>query len=303
MNEEDRFVAVAALDRRTLRQLLELWWGLSASSLQASFEESLPEMISILAASQATAASVGAEYLNSSTPGAAVQVRPESFAGVASDGRPLAGLLSQVLVQVFIASQAKPLALAMETGADALDRIVTTQIQDAARGAEQVVIGANTAVKGYRRIVEPGACGRCIILAGRFYRWNDGFDRHPRCRCEHSAVTGESDDSQDPKALFDGMTREDQDRAFTVAGAKAIRLGADPSRVVNARRGMSTATSETGKQMLSRDVMSKLQFTTQELTGKGKFKNRIRLMPESILEQATTKAEARRLLRKYLYII
>src|SRR5690606_25790677 len=84
---------------------------------------------------------------------------------------------------------------------------------------------------------------RCVILAGRFYRKNTGFQRHPGCDCRHipasESVAG--DLAVDPRAYFDSLTEAEQDKAFTKAGAEAIRAGADIGQVVNARRGMYTA--------------------------------------------------------------
>src|SRR5690625_5568244 len=95
-------------------------------------------------------------------------------------------------------------------------------------------------------MVNPGACDRCAILAGRFYRWNDGFLRHPDCMCEHVATTASSEQEafdrgliEDPYEYFESLSEEEQDRRFGKAGAQAIRDGADMSQVVNARRGMT----------------------------------------------------------------
>lgn len=84
------------------------------------------------------------------------------------------------------------------------------------------------------------------------------------------------------------MTREEQAKAFTVAGAEAIRSGADPARVVNARRGMY----EAGGRLLTREA------TTRRGIGRP-----IRLMPEQIYRDARDRSETLRLLRLHGYII
>lgn len=228
-------------------------------------------------------------------------VSPSSLAGVASDGRDLASLL------------------ALADTAARFDLIVETQLADVGRHATAAAMGARPQVTGYVRMVEPGACSRCIILAGRWYRWSAGFDRHPRCRCTHipSNEDAPGDLRTDPNAMFEAMSQVDQDRAFGVAGAEAIRQGADMNQVVNARRGMNRA------QMVGREV-----FTTGEgVTRRGeaytamrgrdatdvgpdvrdsgaRYKRtaRARLMPETILEIATDREDAVRLLRLYGYI-
>lgn len=99
---------------------------------------------------------------------------------------------------------------------------------------------------GWIRVLDPPSCGRCAVLAGRFYKWSDGFLRHPNCDCKHMPVTqpvakGIVVDSQ---AYFDSLSEADQDRLFGRGEAEAIRNGADIAQVVNAtarRNGMYTA--------------------------------------------------------------
>ena len=87
----------------------------------------------------------------------------------------------------------------------------------------------------------------------------------------------------DPKAYFASLSPAEQDRLFTLAGAEAIRSGADIGQVVNARRGLYTAGGR--------------QFTR---TNAGK---RPRLMPEGILREAAgNRDEAVRLLKLHRYL-
>ena len=228
-------------------------------------------------------------------------VSPSSLAGVASDGRDLASLL------------------ALADTAARFDLIVETQLADVGRHATAAAMGARPQVTGYVRMVEPGACSRCIILAGRWYRWSDGFARHPRCRCTHipSNEDAPGDLRTDPNAMFEAMSQADQDRAFGVAGAEAIRQGADMNQVVNARRGMAPA------QLAGRDVLTTSEGVTRrgeayaamkgrgvvdagaDVRGAGDRYRRVaraRLMPETILEIASDREAAARLLSLYGYI-
>lgn len=86
----------------------------------------------------------------------------------------------------------------------------------------------------------------------------------------------------DPRSAFDAMSTAEQDKAFTKAGAEAIRQGADPAQVVNARRGMYTADGH---------------LFTSEAAG-----SRPRLMPEQILRDAEDRDDAIRLLRLHNYL-
>jgi hypothetical protein len=125
-----------------------------------------------------------------------------------------------------------------------------------------------------------------VILAGRFYRWNAGFNRHPRCDCTGQPVVSAAaanDKLTRPRTYFDSLDPAEQDRAFTKAGAQAIRDGADIAKVVNARRGMYTADGK---------------IYTREAAGR-----RPRIMPEQLYRDARDRADAIRLLRLHGFIL
>lgn len=92
----------------------------------------------------------------------------------------------------------------------------------------------------------------------------------------------------DPKAYFDSLDRDGQDELLGKAGADAVREGADMAKVVNARRGMQTA-SIGGQNVL----------VTTEAAGR-----RPRLMPEAIFKAADGDRKlAVRLLHQHGYLI
>jgi hypothetical protein len=223
--------------------------------------------------------------------GTDTRVIPAALAGIASDGRDLASLLFEPVITVkqqIGQGIAPPVAKA--AGAVQLDMIVRTQIADAGRVADGVGITARPQVTGYVRLLVPPSCARCVILAGRRYAWNDGFERHPRCDCRHIPAAEDTGDDlrTDPQAYFDSLTPAEQDKAFTKAGAEAIRDGADIAQVVNARRGMYTAGGRA--------------FTTESTTRRGRRKG-ARLMPEQIYREAAgDRAEAVRLLQAHGYL-
>lgn len=308
--EQERIARTTFLDRWALTRMLKAWLRMDPQDLQNSYvTDVLPDMMSTMTVAQREAAQLGAEYVRQTAAAAGAaegpRVRPSAFAGVASDGRTLSGLLLGPLVQTYAGTRAglSP-AEAISGSVNLLEKITVTQVHDAARAAESTGMTANTKIRGYLRAVEPGACSRCIILAGKFYRWNAGFLRHEQCRCgHHIALYGEFVESQSPQEMFDAMSPAEQNRAFTNAGAEAIRLGADISQVVNARRGMTTATSATGREMKVRsNVFGQQEFTTTS----GSRNNRTagpRLMPESII--ALTKGDrlaAIEMLSRYGYL-
>lgn len=226
-------------------------------------------------------------------------VNPAALVGVASDGRPLGSLVT----------------LPGLTD-EAFERIVKTQLADVARSAAALERAVRPNVTHYVRTVNLPACGRCIILAGIPQRTDVAFKRHPRCDCGSQPATSGTVErfATDPRAAFESMSRAEQDKAFTVAGAEAVRLGADPSQVVNARRGMDTAQDASGRRRLDRSGPVATTREGTSITKRGRARGAAgramraagvtgpRLMPESIIELSSTPAETVRLLRAYGYI-
>lgn len=221
-------------------------------------------------------------------PDADAETQVRSLTYVSSDGRSLDGLMDYTR--------------SPEVTRTEFDRIVLTQLSDVARLSSAVGSAVRPAVTGYVRMLEGGSCSRCVILAGKFYRTNTGFQRHPKCDCRHipSRENLAGDVTTDPAAYFDSLSPGEQARTFTTAGAEAIREGADIAKVVNARRGMSTAQTVTGRRrMVRRDVFGRPLYVTTEAGKKGL----VRLMPESIIELAGgDRRELLRLLKSHGYI-
>lgn len=306
--------SIAALAR-------ELWGRLNPDDLDTSWARILPLLTLGLSGAQLAAARRADGYADEAldeqgvNPAAAGSVAAEALAGVASDGRPLDSLLvnPMTVVKTGIAGGAT-VQQSMAAGYANLDMLVRTQLADAGRGADQVAITARRTATGYVRMLVGKSCSRCVVLAGRRYEWNRGFRRHPRCDCVHvpAAESLADDVMTNPRTYFDGLTKAEQDKAFTAAGAEAIRNGADIGQVVNARRGMQTAT------VYGREVL----LTTEGTTLRGEFGRirrdgpliqregqrvrstaRVRLMPETIIREANgSRDEAIRLLRLHGYI-
>jgi hypothetical protein len=289
----------AALARRTARRINELWRRVDRAAIAASWRALLPLALAELAMAQTAAAAAAGLYVDDTLAGidtrAEGRIAPGAFAGVASDGRPLAGLLYRPVFTALeqIGAGGSP-ARGMAAGAFSLDLITRTQVADAGRVADGVAITVRPGVSGYVRRIVGKTCSRCLILAGRVYRWNEGFSRHPQCDCRHVPVSGmvPSDLRVDPRAYFDSLDQREQDALLGRAGAEAVREGADIARVVNARRGMQTAS------VFGRDVL----VTTEATTRRG-INRRVRLMPEQIYRDARDREDAVRLLRLHGYIL
>lgn len=273
-------------------------WGQipPTADLDAVWSTVGPRLNLIVTAAQYRAANDGARYVAAALDGQGIAAdlaatpNPRALVGVASDGRTLASLLYQPLyaAKQGIANGLDP-AMALDAARYGLDRIVTTQVADAARVSAGVALTATPAAGGYTRMLNLPSCGRCIVLAGRFYRWNAGFARHPTCDCRHVPTSRASADASrtDARHAFGTMTEAEQNKAFTVDGARAIRDGADPARVINARRGMTTAGG--------------LKATTSQTSRRDRSQ---RLMPESIYQIAGNDRDlALRMLRQGGYIL
>lgn len=278
-----------------------------AGSWERQYQQDVGPKVTTLAAAATVAAtresdSYAAEVLNElafgppTTPGV---VLPQSLVGVMGDGRPVETLLSSTVGRARALQQTLPPEHALVEAGAFMDRIVESLMADAARAAEEVAMAQRPWVAGYVRVAEPGACSRCIILAGKFYLFNEGFLRHPACRCTHLPAPDDAARVKrligvnSPERYFESLGKEEQDRVFTEAGAQAIREGADIGRVVNARRGMSRA-------------QSGALVTTEGTTRRGRLpgqKRGVRLMPESIFAIAgDNREEALRLLRLHGFI-
>jgi hypothetical protein len=283
---------------RTAGQLLRLWRAVDSGHIGESWRGMLIQAVGIMATAQAAAAASAGLYLDDALDAQGIPAEADgrvistAFGLSASDGRDLPGLLFQPAIQALTTIKGGgTVARARAVGLLTLDKIVRTQVADAGRAAEAVGIATRPTVQGYVRMLSLPSCSRCVILAGRFYRWNAGFRRHPRCDCRHiptrENVSG--DIATDPKQAFRSMSGGEQNRVFGKAGADAIRDGADIAKVVNARRGMETAT---------------VNGRAIQVTREGVRRNRpVRLMPEQIVREANgNRAETVRLLRLHGYI-
>ena len=307
---------------QTVAATQRLWARVSAANLDSSWSSVLSALLAAVISGQVLAVSEVDAYIDDVLAEQALPSSPvgplavAAFAGVAGDGWPLGDMLFGAVtwVKQLIGAGRAP-AQALESGGSRLAMLASTAVQDAGRAAEQVAIAARPSVAGYVRMLNPPACSRCAILAGRWYRWDAGFDRHPRCDCRSiPAAESVADDlTTDPRSYFDSLDEAQQNRIFTSAGAEAIRLGADLGQVVNARRGMQTATAYGRKVRSTTEGTSKRgSFGAAErarvaaITGEDPRSVRLstpRLMPETIFELADgDRAGATRLLQRFGYL-
>lgn len=231
---------------RAVARVLRLWNQVSLDHLDdgwAAVEQDIVSVVSMAAVQNASSSSRMVSAV-AGADGVAVGdvVVPYAFAGVDGSGRESAGLLFGAVTttkeRIGAGSSARSAFLA---GASYLAAMTKTAIADLARSASSVA-AVGRGYTRYVRVVNPGACSRCAILAGSD-RFSKPFERHPSCRCTSVPVSadGEIPDGlhASPEEHFDALSQEEQDRIYTKAGAEAIRLGANPIQVVGARRGAS----------------------------------------------------------------
>lgn len=113
----------------------------------------------------------------------------------------------------------------------AFDQLVASLVQNAGRAAEQAATAVRRNV-GFVRYLSPPSCSRCAVLAGRVYRYSEGFLRHPRCDCTmvptsvaNPAFVHDPVDLME-RGLVTGLSEADQ---------RAVTDGADFNQVVNVR--------------------------------------------------------------------
>lgn len=233
---------------------------------------------------------------------AEAKVRPEALAGWASDGRPLESLLR---APADVAEQMLDQTRAVEAGRVSATRIARTQIADASRVAAGIDRATRPRV-GWVRMLSPPSCDRCLILAGRFYRWSDGFDRHPNddCISVPAAEDRPGDLRTDPDAYLKSLSTAEQDRLLGKDNAQAWRDGADLNQIVNAKRGMATTVDGVRTPVLTPEGLQATTTgtTNRALAGK-RLRGKQRLVPESIYRIATDRADALRLLKLHGYVL
>lgn len=299
LREQQRLMAGSVREVRRL-------WRTMGEDFDSSWARIAPAMVGVATATQYRVAESAAEYVPSvltevSGPAAAVagDVVPEAFVGVAGDGRPVATLLrGGVTTSKLAIAGGATTRQALLSGLSWLTMATATLMSDTGRGAERVGMARFRGVS-YVRAVVPPSCSRCAILAGSTYRSEVAFQRHPHCDCRHVPIRGmDYSDAvdeglvMDPHSYFESLSESEQNRIFTNAGAEAIRNGADPLQVVNARRGMHTAQ---GRLVTSEGTTRRGIY--------GRTSSRARLMPETIQRIAGGSQERyRQLLAEYGYL-
>ncbi len=241
----------AALEHQAARGRLEdaavgrsvrLFRSMDVDFLDRDWDRVAPAMVAVVTSAQIVAARQSAGYLERVAPGSPpARLVPEAFGGVTLSGREVGPEMYHAVVETKRQiGRGIPRQDAFTAAASLLAALVGSMVQDLGRSAD-MSLAVSKGYTRYVRMVSPGACSRCAILAGDA-SYREPFLRHPKCRCTSLPVEGQVSEDQagqfaSPSSYFESLSAAEQDRAFTKAGAEAIRQGADPIRVVNARAG------------------------------------------------------------------
>lgn len=318
-----------------------LMWqrDMSVTALDQGWDLIARPLVDAVTLGQLTAARQATPYVNramaeQNLPHVGDPIEPVAFAGVTREGREIAPELYASVTQTkTLIGRGMGVGAAFASGMSMLQVMAATIVRDAGRAADDVASVARGGVM-MARVVQPGACSRCAILAGVGH-FTRHFERHPGCRCQTIPVSTTRDVLDFPEGLysspeeyFKDLSAAEQDRVFTRAGAEAIRNGADPIQVVNARRGSIKRPSgrlravQIGARPDGTPIMgyatvegtsSRGMFGGLELSRTGQYTRRSsdryrrtrtqRLMPESIFKIAgDDHNRAVQLLKRYGYI-
>lgn len=301
----------------TANEVRRLWRSMG-DDFDASWRRVGPAILAVLVEAQQVMAEAAVEYVPAVLAETDLQDRPEgdlrpgSLVGRASDGRRLDTLAYGAVTEAKTAVGAgASTATALDAGSDWIELMAKLQVADAARQAVGVLTASRKNLGGTVRVLNPPSCQRCAILAGRFYRWSQGFERHPKCDCVNlpSKSLGWAEAEgfiTDPMDAY----RKGHIKDITEAQAFALDNGADIFQVVNATRGMSTtatrravrksgqlaSASARGVQPGMPDLLAGIRFTPA--TGPA-----YRLTPEGIYREAAgNRDRAIALLREWGYL-
>lgn len=336
----DHYRQQQRLTLQVLAYAREVWGKRPPANFDAWFDRNIDQLMQIVVEGQMRAVKGADSYVGDTLAelGTPVSpdgvINPEAMVGVSSSGGSLEGLLLGGVVNASERVQDRGSSVAWEHGFNWLSVVLQTQLADISRSASQLAITAREGV-GYVRMLNPPSCSRCAVQAGKYFRFNAGFKRHPGCDCRHIAAREDNNEDlrTDPDRYFNSLSKQDQNRIFTNSGAESIRLGANVGQVVNARSGMSTAQVNAagyipkgrlktvnvyGQQLaitdegvtrrgLAYEAMSKAGYAQRQTdvrpNGRRNFQAKApRLMPESIIEIAEDRADALRLLTLYGYV-
>jgi len=294
---EVQYAAQKELVQATAAAGVAMWQQVDPFALTASWSAWLSRLFVTLRGAQISAASNADTFVDDALRAQGFKPKPEgrvaatAFSRSSSSGGSLESLLmGPVIATKQAIAHGATVPRAMATGQARLEMTLRTQVADASRVAAGVAVAARPKT-GYVRMLVGDSCSRCVILAGQFYPYSSGFERHPQCNCVNmpSREDVAGDYTTDPKLAFE----QGRVKGLSKADTQAIRDGADMAQVVNAHSGMYVA----GLRKLT------TSGTSRSATAGRRLRGAPRAMPEQIYRDATSRENALELLRKNGYLL
>ena len=262
--EQRRFALIASAKVR------KLWAGVG-DDFDAGWLPRLSEASAAVRVSQSAAAVTSAAYTPALLQQSDVEALPvgdldtTAFSGVSRYGTPVAEVLlgATTVAKGRVRDGWSP-AAARGSAGKWLMTMTQTLVADTGRSVNSADIAQRPQLGGYIRMLNPPSCKLCIPLAGKWFRWNQGFQRHPKCDCIHVASPSEDFAKEsgfvaDPYEHFNSLSKSEQDALFGENDAQAIRDGGDIYRVTNTRtRGLAKVTGRSGWQARRYGTPSKM---------------------------------------------
>lgn len=319
------------LEQQAAVASVERQWRRMNRDFDASWTRVAPVVLGIVTTAQARMVRRADEYIPAvlEDTGQTRTLRPDAltntdaFVGVAGNGMQTSAVIGTATIR---AKQGVSRGLtefqALQQAGNWLTQTVGTILSDTERAVEATGIGTR-GVTGWVRMLTPPSCGRCVVLAGKWYARNQGFERHPRCDCRHipaSEAVGEDLRISVP----DYLASLDKAGQVKVLGSEANwrawdEFGADPNQIINAYRSkMSTAQDLRGNTVrytaagssrrgfgggrMSR--ASRMDLDAGAVVAPGRTNPAlVRRMPETILRTTEGREQTLRQLRLYGWVI
>ena len=237
---------VAAGEAVAVRAARHAWSRVDKNNIRGSWARVKQPLVNILSDIQEQAVDAGldanvdvmAEIGQYSAPEALVDSR--AFSKFSSGGVPLDEWIDRPAIRALeFIKEGVGVDEALGRVSGLFSSSVATNLADVIRQAQQADIAARKNM-GFIRCCNADACKWCIVLSGKIYRYNTGFERHMNCHCYHLPVNLDDvgsvmDIAPSPIELFNRMSESEQNKTFGMTGAKSIRAGADIGQIVNSK--------------------------------------------------------------------
>ncbi|MDV8066397.1 hypothetical protein R4P64_07760 [Rhodococcus sp. IEGM 1366] len=314
------YVQQGRRNRRAANAVQALWRQADPMDLTGWFEANQVDLVLPMLQGMETSAVQAERYVATQASAQGVKVLGESINPlgftVELDAAARMAYSASVLPAKEAMAQGLGAQMATTLATKSLVRLTATLVADASREATQAAM-VSSRFGGYVRMLQPPSCHRCAVQAGKWFRWNKGFERHPKCDCVH--IPAQEARADDLRLDVTAAIRAGKVTGLNKADIAAIlNDGADPSQVINAHRGMSTSNvfgqtlKITNEGVTRRGIAHRSMGQAAYVRRQGEMRaagqryaqwRSARLSPSAIYNIAESKSDALRLMKLYGYIL